>query len=66
MIPENCATAKVLATVLVEAVETMVVAAVGLFINPDLGTAVDSDRTMGSNRVVVLDPVRGVGAVRIC
>ena len=60
-IPENCAAAVVVATVLAEAVETVVVAVVELFIDPDRGTAIDSDRVTVSDWVVVLDSVRGLG-----
>ena len=44
-----------------EAVETVAVATVELFIDPDPGTALDSDRATVSDWVAVLDPVRGIG-----
>ena len=55
-IPENCAAA----------IETVVVAAVELFIYPDQGTAIESDWATVSDFVLVLDPVglypvRGTG-----
>ncbi len=39
----------------------MVVAAVELFIDPGLGTVIESDRATVSDWMVVLDPVRGIG-----
>ena len=62
-IPENCAAAIVVATALAEAVETVVVAAVELFIDPDSRTAIKSDRATVSDWVGVLDPV-GLDPVR--
>ena len=41
--------------------ETAVVAAVELFIDPDPGTAIESDLATVSDWVVGLDPVRGTG-----
>ena len=52
-IPENCAAA----------IETVVVAAVESFIDPDPETAIKLDRTTVSDWVVVLDPV-GLDPVR--
>ena len=52
-IPESCAAA----------IETVVVAAVEPFIDPDPGTAIESDRATVSDWVVVLDPV-GLDQVR--
>ena len=46
-IPENCAAAIVVA--LAEAVETVAVATVELFIDPDPGNALDSDRATVSD-----------------
>ncbi len=55
------------ATALAEAAETVVVAVtvVEMFIDPNRGTAIDSDRAMVSDWVVVLDPVRGIGLCSI-
>jgi hypothetical protein len=53
--------ATVVAPAAAEAVETVVVAAGGLFIDPDPGTAIDSDRATVSDWVAVLDPVWGIG-----
>jgi len=51
----------VVAPAAAEAVETVVVAAGGLSIDPDPGTAIDSDRATVSDWVAVLDPVWGIG-----
>ncbi len=53
--------ATLVAPALAEVVETVVVAAGELFIFSDPGTVIDSDRATGSDWVVVLDPVWGIG-----
>jgi hypothetical protein len=53
-----CTAATVVALAAAEAVETVVVAAGGLFIDP---AAIDSDRATVSDWVAVLDPVWGIG-----